>query len=132
MTSRNNEEGSAPLPRRIALSEKLDLFQDLWAPRIVAACNGQHVKLAKIQGEFVWHSHADEDELFWVLKGHLRIEFRDGTVELGPGELCVVPKGVEHRPVAEEEVHLCLIEPAGTVNTGDEEGPLTLEDPSWV
>ncbi|HHI81322.1 MAG TPA: cupin domain-containing protein [Planctomycetes bacterium] len=124
-----NESG---LPPRISLEEKLSLFEDLWAPRIVAECNGQHIKLAKIRGEFVWHSHAEEDELFLVLKGRLRMEFRDGVVELGPGEMCVVPRGMEHRPVAEEEVHLCLIEPAGTVNTGDAGGPLTLEDPSWV
>ena len=103
----------------INLSEKLASFDDHWNPRVVAELNGQQVRLAKIQGEFVWHSHQHEDELFMVLKGVLRMQFRDHEVLLQQGEILVVPAGVEHRPVADEEVHLLLFEPASTVNTGD-------------
>ena len=103
----------------INLSEKLASFDDHWNPRVVAELNGQHVRLAKIQGEFVWHSHRHEDELFMVLKGILRMQFRDHEVLLREGEILVVPAGVEHRPVADEEVHLLLFEPASTINTGD-------------
>ncbi len=102
----------------VSLEKKLAQFTDQWSPKIVAELNGDHVKVAKIQGEFVWHSHAHEDELFLVLKGRLRIELRDGVVTLGPGELVVIPKGVEHRPVAEHEVHLVLVEPAGILHAG--------------
>lgn len=102
-----------------------------WAPRIVAELNGQHVKLAKLEGEFVWHRHPDEDELFLVVAGHLTLEMRDGNIELGPGELFVVPRGVEHRPVAPEEVHVVLFEPAGTRNTGDVGGERTV-DAEWL
>jgi mannose-6-phosphate isomerase-like protein (cupin superfamily) len=102
----------------VNLSEKLARFDALWSPKIVAELDATHVKVAKVHGEFVWHAHADEDELFWVLRGRLRIELRDGAITLGPGELVVVPKGVEHRPVAEEEVHLVLIERAGILHTG--------------
>ncbi|HEX2092277.1 MAG TPA: cupin domain-containing protein [Longimicrobiaceae bacterium] len=105
--------------RAINLKEKLDLFADHWSPRIVAELNGQHVKLAKLRGEFVWHDHAGEDELFLVLRGSLRMEFRDRVVEVREGEMLVVPRGVEHRPVAEEEVHVLLFEPVGTRHTGD-------------
>jgi len=104
---------------KINLSEKLSLFNDHWNPRIVAELNRQHVKLAKLKGEFVWHRHAEEDELFYVLSGILNIEFRDRTIVLHPGEMLVVPAGVEHRPVASEEVSVLLFEPAGTVNTGE-------------
>jgi mannose-6-phosphate isomerase-like protein (cupin superfamily) len=106
-------------PRKIPLSEKFESFSDLWSPRIVAELNGQQVKLAKLEGEFVWHHHEHEDELFWVVRGRLRIEFRDGVVELGPGELCVVPRGVEHRPVADGLCEVVLFEPASTLNTGN-------------
>jgi mannose-6-phosphate isomerase-like protein (cupin superfamily) len=109
----------------INLAEKLSRFSDHWHPRIVAELNGQQVKLAKLQGEFVWHDHAEEDELFLVLKGRLRMEFRDRAVEVGEGEMIVVPRGVEHRPVAEQEVHVMLFEPAATKHTGDVETPLT-------
>lgn len=105
--------------RRIDLAEALARIEDYWHPRIVAELNGQHVKLAKLLGTFVWHHHEREDELFFVLDGRLRMEFRDGDVTLGPGECLVVPRGVEHRPVAEEEVHVLLFEPASTVNTGN-------------
>lgn len=103
----------------INLERKLSAFSDLWSPKIVAAFNGHDVMVVKAKGEFNWHSHADTDDLFLVLKGRLTIHLRDGPVVLGPGELYVVPKGVEHRPVAEEETHMLLIEPAGTPNTGD-------------
>lgn len=103
----------------VRLREKLALFQDRWSPRIVASMNDYHFKLAKLEGEFVWHAHAETDETFLVLEGELVIELRDGRVALGPGDLYVVPKGVEHKPVAARECHVLLIEPAGTVNTGD-------------
>jgi mannose-6-phosphate isomerase-like protein (cupin superfamily) len=103
----------------INLAEKLSRFTDQWSPKVIADLNDSHVKLAKVQGEFVWHRHADEDELFIVLRGDLTIELRDGQVTLGPGELVVIPKGVEHRPVARDEVHLMLIEPKGILHTGD-------------
>jgi len=103
----------------INLAQKLSLFSEYFAPKIVAAFNGHDVMVVKIKGEFVWHSHADTDDFFLVLKGRLTIQLRDGNVELGPGELFVVPQGVEHCPLAAEEVHLLLIEPKGTPNTGD-------------
>ena len=117
---------------RINLAEKLTRFDDRWNPRIVADLNDSHVKLVKVQGEFVWHRHADEDELFLVLKGSLVIELRDGSVTLGPGEMVVVPKGVEHRPLAAEEVHLMLIEPKGIRHTGEVETELTVHEFSRI
>ena len=104
---------------KINLVDKFSCFTDQWSPKIVADLNDSHVKLAKVQGEFVWHAHAEEDELFMVLKGELTIELRDGRIVLGPGELVVIPRGVEHRPVAVEEVHLLLVEPKGIRHTGD-------------
>jgi mannose-6-phosphate isomerase-like protein (cupin superfamily) len=104
---------------KINLAEKFGRFSDQWSPKIVADLNDCHVKLAKVQGEFVWHHHADEDELFIVIRGRLTIELRDGQVTLEPGELVVIPKGVEHRPVAAEEVQLMLIEPKAIRHTGD-------------
>jgi len=106
---------------KVNLEVKLSQFSEYWAPRTVAQFNGHDIMVVKSKGEFVWHSHPDTDDFFLVLKGRLKIELRDQTIELGPGELFVVPKGVEHRPVADEEVHLLLIEPAGTPNTGDKE-----------
>jgi mannose-6-phosphate isomerase-like protein (cupin superfamily) len=117
---------------RINLAEKLTRFDDRWNPRIVADLNDSHVKLVKVEGEFVWHQHADEDELFLVLRGTLVIELRDGSVTLGPGEMVVIPKGVEHRPVAAEEVHLMLIEPKGIRHTGDVESELTVHEYSRI
>ena len=105
----------------IHLNEKLASFSEHWAPKIVASFNGHDVMVVKLKGEFVWHSHPDTDDFFYVVKGNLTILLRDGEVHLGPGELYIVPKGVEHCPVAAEEVHLLLIEPAGTPNTGDPE-----------
>jgi len=107
------------MPKVVNLAQKLSTFSKYFSPKIVADYNGNDVYLAKVKGEFVWHSHPDTDDLFLVLKGKLTIKLRDGDVELGPGELYVVPKGVEHCPVADEETHLLLIEPAGTPNTGD-------------
>jgi mannose-6-phosphate isomerase-like protein (cupin superfamily) len=113
---------------KITLADKLARFDDRWNPRIIADLNDSHVKLAKVQGEFVWHRHADEDELFLVLHGTLTIELRDGAVTLGPGEMVVIPRGVEHRPVAREEVHLMLIEPKGIRHTGDVDSELTVHE----
>ena len=105
--------------KAVDLSEKLAAFSELWSPRIVAAFNGHDVMVVKVEGEFVWHAHPDTDDFFLVLSGRLRIDMRDGAVTLDPGQLYLVPRGIEHRPVAEEETHLLLIEPAGTPNTGD-------------
>jgi len=112
---------------RIDLREKLGSFSEHWVPKVVAELNGQYVKVAKFQGEYVWHQHADEDELFLVLKGRMRIRLRDGVVELSEGQLYVVPRGVEHRPEADEEVECLLFEPAGTRNTGDVDHEYTIE-----
>lgn len=123
------------MPDRITvvnLVEKLRRVAEPWSPRVVAEVNDYQVKLAKLQGEFVWHAHDETDELFLVLRGELRIEFRDHTVALGEGELCVVPQGVEHRPVAKQECHVLLMEPRGTVNTGDAESELRAEGDVWV
>ena len=104
---------------KINLAEKLSTFSDYFSPRTIAQYNDCDVMVVKAKGEFVWHSHPDTDDFFLVLKGKLNIELRDQTITLGPGEMYIVPKGVEHRPVALEEVHLLLIEPTGTPNTGD-------------
>jgi mannose-6-phosphate isomerase-like protein (cupin superfamily) len=110
---------------KVNLAGKLSLFSDHWKPRIVAEVNGHHVKLVKFLGEFVWHHHETEDELFLVVRGRFRMEFRDRSVWLEEGEFIVVPKGVEHRPIAEEEVSVLLFEPASTVNTGDVRNTMT-------
>jgi mannose-6-phosphate isomerase-like protein (cupin superfamily) len=112
---------------KIDLAEKLGRFTDYWHPRVVAELNGQHVKLAKLKGEFVWHHHEAEDELFLVVRGRLRMQLRDGEVVLEPGHVIVIPRGVEHRPVADEEVHLLLFEPASTLNTGNVRSERTRE-----
>lgn len=117
---------------KINLAEKLALFTDHWNPRVVGELNGQHVKLAKFQGAFVWHKHDDEDELFLVLEGQFTMEFRDRKVELQEGEFLIVPRGVEHRPVAADEVSVLLFEPAGTLNTGDQTGALTRDTLDWI
>ena len=116
----------------INFAEKLARFSERWSPRIVARMNDYHFKLVKIEGEFVWHSHAETDEVFVVLEGEMAIELRDGRVELRAGEMFVVPRGVEHRPVAARECRLMLVEPAGTINTGDAGGGMTAEDGVWV
>lgn len=112
-------------PEKINIRDKFGLFSEHWNPKIIAELNGQQVKLAKFQGEFVWHKHDAEDELFLVIAGSFRMEFRDATVELHTGEMIVVPRGVEHRPVADEEVQVLLFEPASTLNTGDTGGERT-------
>jgi mannose-6-phosphate isomerase-like protein (cupin superfamily) len=111
---------------KVNLGEKLALFSDYWNPRIVGELNGQHVKVVKFQGEFVWHDHAEEDEFFLVLRGGFRMDFRDKSVTLGEGDFIVVPRGVEHRPVAEQEVEVMLFEPAGIKHTGNVESDLTV------
>lgn len=118
--------------RPINLTDKLRKFSDRWSPRVIAEMNDYQFKLAKIQGEFVWHRHADTDEVFIVLEGAMMIEFRDGRVELKAGELFVVSRGMEHKPTASEECHIMLVEPCGVVNTGDTDGELTAENNVWV
>ena len=118
--------------QKVNLAEKLALFAEHWSPKIAGELNGQHVKLVKFQGEFVWHHHDAEDELFLVVQGGFRMEYRDpdgrvSAIELREGEFLIVPRGVEHRPVAEQEVHVLLFEPAGTLNTGNVRGELTAE-----
>lgn len=110
---------------KVNLKEKLASFSDYWNPRIVGELNGQHVKLVKFKGEFVWHKHDHEDEMFFVVKGKFNMEFRDKTVELNENEFIIVPKGVEHKPVADEEVEVMLFEPNTTLNTGNTRGELT-------
>jgi len=105
--------------RVINLNQKLQLFSEQWTPKIIGELNGQHVKLAKIQGDFIWHSHENEDELFYVIKGQLFMDFRDRTEELNPGDMIIVPKGVEHKPRTTEEVHIMLFEPMSTLHTGN-------------
>jgi mannose-6-phosphate isomerase-like protein (cupin superfamily) len=112
---------------KVNLQQKLSLFSDHFKPRVVGELNGQHVKLVKFAGPFVWHHHEVEDELFLVVKGRFRMEFRDRIVWIEEGEFLIVPHGVEHRPVAEEEVHVLLFEPAATLNTGNLQNDLTVE-----
>ena len=116
----------------INFREKLSKFDDHWSPRVIAEMNDYQFKLAKVQGDFDWHSHADTDEAFIIVDGELEIEFRDGKVRLKTGEMFVVPKGVEHKPVAENECHIMLVEPKGTVNTGDASSHLTAQNDVWV
>jgi mannose-6-phosphate isomerase-like protein (cupin superfamily) len=116
----------------INFQEKFAKFSDHWSPKIIARMNDYHFKLVKLQGDFVWHSHAATDEVFIVLDGEMVIEFREGKVDLKSGEMIVVPKGVEHRPCAQNECKIMLVEPAGTINTGDAGGELTAEDNIWI
>lgn len=117
---------------KVNLKEKFELFKDHWTPKIIGELNGQQVKLAKLQGEFVWHNHQEEDELFLVIKGSLKIEFRDKTITLNEGEMYIVPKGVEHNPIAEEEVWVLLFEPATTKHTGEVKAELTQNKLDWI
>ncbi len=112
---------------RINLAQKLATFEETWVPKIVGELNGQFVKVVKFEGEYVWHSHAAEDEMFLILDGRVDIEFRDRTVELGSGEFCIVPRGVEHRPVAHGVAGVLLFEPVTVRNTGDEQHEYTIE-----
>ena len=117
---------------KININEKFSLFTEHWSPKIVGELNGQCVKLAKFKGEFVWHKHDNEDEMFMVIKGLLKIEFRDKIETVSENEFIIVPKGVEHKPVAEEEVWVMLFEPATTLNTGDTENELTKHNLDWI
>ncbi|GAB5539774.1 MAG: cupin domain-containing protein [Salibacteraceae bacterium] len=105
-------------PKKINIQASADGIDEFWDPHILAELNGQHIRLAKLKGEFVWHHHVEEDEVFYVISGHLQIAFRDGNVDLMPGEMITIPRGVEHKPIAEDEVVVLLFEPANTVNTG--------------
>ena len=123
---------STSTTQAINFAAKLALFDDRWQPRVIAQMNDYQFKLVKIVGDFVWHSHADTDETFIVLAGRLRIDFRDGAVHLGPGEMYVVPRGVEHKPFAEGEVRMLLVEPCGVRNTGDQGGERTAVNDLWI
>ena len=118
--------------KAININDKLNKFSDLWSPRVIAEMNDYQFKLAKVKGEFVWHSHKETDETFIVLDGELLIEFRDKKIKLNKGELYIVPKGVEHKPYAENECHIMLIEPKGIINTGDKSTKLTSKNDIWV
>ena len=115
--------------KKVNIAEKLSLFEEYWSPKIVGELNGQHVKLVKLKDEFVWHHHDHEDELFLVIKGRLLIKFRDKDVSLEEGEFLIIPRGVEHKPVAAEEVHILLFEPTSTLNTGNVQDVKTVENP---
>ncbi len=117
---------------KVNVEQKLSLFTDHWNPRIVGELNGQHVKLVKLKGEFVWHKHDHEDELFFVIKGSFKMEYRDKAIVVNENEFLIVPKGVEHRPVAEEEVSIMLFEPATTLNTGNAKSELTKSVLDWI
>ena len=117
---------------RINLAEKFDLIDEHWSPRVIAELNDYQFKLAKIRGEFTWHRHEDTDEAFLVIEGTMCIDFRDRSIDLAEGELCVVPKGVEHRPRAATECRVMIIEPRGVVNTGNERNDLTAETDVWI
>jgi mannose-6-phosphate isomerase-like protein (cupin superfamily) len=117
---------------KVNLKDKLALFATQWDPKVVGELNGQHVKLVKFQGDFVWHSHESEDEMFMVVAGSFDMRFRDRTVTVDEGEFVIVPRGVEHCPSAAHEVHVLLFEPATTVNTGNAGGDKTVEEPEWI
>jgi len=118
--------------RAINFSQKLALISEQWQPKVIAEMNDYQFKLVRLQGDFVWHDHQETDETFIVLEGTLRIDFRDGAVQLSPGEMFIVPKGVEHKPFAQAEVKLLLIEPRGVVNTGHERGERTAPNDVWI
>ncbi|WP_348264056.1 cupin domain-containing protein [Telmatobacter sp. DSM 110680] len=118
--------------KAINLDEKFGLFTEQWQPKVIAEMNDYQFKVVKLQGDFIWHDHKDTDETFIVIEGTLRIDFLDGAVSIGPGEMFVVPKGVEHKPYAEHEVRLMLIEPRGLRNTGDEGGERTAANDVWI
>ena len=118
--------------QKISLSDKFSKFTDHWAPRVIAEVNDHQLKLVKIKGDFVWHDHDDADEVFIVIEGSMSIEFEDEIVELNRGEMCVVPKGVRHRPFAENECQIMLVEPRGLVNTGEAGGDLTADGEVWI
>ena len=117
---------------KINLQEKLSLFSEHWTPKIIQELNDYQIKLVKIEGEFVWHDHADTDELFLVIEGSMEIEFEEHTMVLDAGEMCVVPKGMKHKPSAKNECKVMLIEPRGVINTGDNKGDLTAKNDVWI
>jgi mannose-6-phosphate isomerase-like protein (cupin superfamily) len=117
---------------KVNLADKFDLFDDLWSPKIVGEINDSHVKLVKLKGEFVWHSHENEDELFLVVRGRLLMKLRDRDIMLDEGEMIVIPRGVEHLPVAEDEVHVLLLELKSTLNTGNVDNERTVHNPEWI
>jgi mannose-6-phosphate isomerase-like protein (cupin superfamily) len=119
-------------PTVINLNEKFGKFHSQWDPKIVGELNGQHVKLVKIKGEFLWHQHEEEDELFLVLRGSFEMQYRNGAAKISEGEFVIVPRGVEHRPVAEEEAHILLFEPTSARNTGNAGGERTVENPERI
>jgi len=118
--------------QKVNLMEKFRRFSERWSPKIVGELNGQYVKLVKLEGEFIWHHHESEDELFLVVKGRLCIQFRDRDVWLEKGEFVIVPRGVEHKPVAQEEAHVVLFEPKSTLNTGDQRNERTVAELDWI
>lgn len=118
--------------KKINLEDKLSKFSEHWSPKVIAEMNDYQFKLVKIEGEFVWHEHPDTDEVFIVIEGTMKIEFEDRTIELREGEMLVVPKGVRHKPYAEEECKVMLVEPRGVVNTGDTGDELTADNDVWV
>ena len=120
------------MPTTINIAEKFKLFSDHWSPKVIAEMNDYQFKLAKVEGEFIWHAHEESDETFIVIDGEMTIEFRDKSVHLNKGEMCVVPKGVEHKPAAEKECQIMLIETKGVVNTGDAGGEKTAENNVWI
>ena len=117
---------------KVNIAQKLSLIDDYWNPRVLGELNGQHIKLVKFSGQFVWHAHEREDEMFLVIKGRFRVEFRDRSIDLKEGEFLIVPRGVEHRSVADEEVHVLLFEPASTVNTGNVQNEFTVVEPKKI
>ncbi len=121
-----------PPKQAINLEDKFRLLTEHWQPRVIAELNDYQFKIVRLKGEFVWHDHADTDEAFFVLEGTLRIDLPEGSVDIGPGELYIVPRGVRHRPYAAEEVKVMIVEPGGVVNTGDEGGEMTAEADVWL
>lgn len=120
------------IPKTINFAEKISKISDLWQPRVIAEMNDYQFKLVRIEGDFIWHDHPETDETFIVLSGRLRLYFRHGSIVIGPGEMAVVPKGLEHKPYAESEVHLLLVEPRGTLNTGHAGGERTAQNDVWA
>lgn len=119
-------------PEIISLKDIFSSFSKQWSPKIIAQMNDYHFKIAKIQGEFVWHSHPETDEMFYVVQGRMTIHLRGGDLELEEGEMCVIPQGMEHKPAAAGECHILMVEPAGTLNTGDSRGERTVEEAEWI
>jgi len=118
--------------KKINISEKLTLFSDLWSPKIIGEINDSYIKLAKFKGEFTWHSHEHEDEMFFIIKGTLTIQLRNKNITLTEGECCIIPKGIEHCPVTTEEVHVMLLEPKNTINTGNQITEQTVSQLEWI